>query len=245
MLTDTEVMELNNVLAELYMCDSFGDMTQRFFCSLSNLIMFDKCYAVLLNKDRTVQEKTVCGFREEDIETLYSLDYFKNLYHVIYKAGVIRDSELSSALTENSQLKKSFLPERNLRFGCGIIFFREQEVIGMIRIFRNELLGDFSARDLFILNMLKIHLEHLYLKISGNPGSKLKTEKEYLVSADKYDLTKREKEVFTLLCEGMTNKEISDRLIISMSTVKKHIYGIYSKMNINSRVQLAGMLAYH
>ena len=40
---------------------------------------------------------------------------------------------------------------------------------------------------------------------------------------DKFILTKREKEVFTLLVNGNTTKEIADELGISEKTVRNHI----------------------
>ncbi len=48
-------------------------------------------------------------------------------------------------------------------------------------------------------------------------------------------LTKRELEVLTQLTKGLKNKEIGDKLCISLSTVKTHIYRIMSKLNVNSR----------
>ena len=48
-------------------------------------------------------------------------------------------------------------------------------------------------------------------------------------------LTRREIEVIRLLAQGMTNKQITDQLMISMSTVNTHVQSIYSKLGIASR----------
>jgi predicted ATPase/DNA-binding CsgD family transcriptional regulator len=48
-------------------------------------------------------------------------------------------------------------------------------------------------------------------------------------------LTRREIEVLRLLAQGMTNKQITDQLMISMSTVNTHVQSIYSKLGIASR----------
>ncbi len=48
-------------------------------------------------------------------------------------------------------------------------------------------------------------------------------------------LTRREIEVLRLLAQGMTNKQITDQLMISMSTVNTHVQAIYSKLGIASR----------
>jgi DNA-binding NarL/FixJ family response regulator len=48
-------------------------------------------------------------------------------------------------------------------------------------------------------------------------------------------LTDREREVLDQLAQGMTNKEIADRLFISTNTVKRHIKAIFGKLDIHTR----------
>jgi DNA-binding CsgD family transcriptional regulator len=50
-------------------------------------------------------------------------------------------------------------------------------------------------------------------------------------------LSDREKQVLVLIAEGMTNKEISARLIISESTVENHTHHIYKKLRVSNRAQ--------
>lgn len=55
-----------------------------------------------------------------------------------------------------------------------------------------------------------------------------------IVPAD--DLTEREREVLTLMVDGLSNQEIADRLFLSLGTVKFHAGNIYSKLGVDSRV---------
>ena len=48
-------------------------------------------------------------------------------------------------------------------------------------------------------------------------------------------LTSREYEVMELLCQGLTNNEIADRLIITVNTVKAHIESIFYKLKAKNR----------
>ena len=50
-------------------------------------------------------------------------------------------------------------------------------------------------------------------------------------------LSQRELEVLGLIAEGHTNQEIADQLYIGVSTVKKHINHIYSKLDVTHRAQ--------
>ncbi|MEI7556498.1 response regulator transcription factor [Candidatus Chlorohelix sp.] len=52
-------------------------------------------------------------------------------------------------------------------------------------------------------------------------------------------LTRREREVFELLGESLTNIDISNRLMISQATVKSHVKSILRKLGLNYRTQAA------
>ena len=54
---------------------------------------------------------------------------------------------------------------------------------------------------------------------------------------DKSILTKREKEVFTLLVNNKTTKEIADTLGISEKTVRNHISNTMQKLGVKGRSQ--------
>jgi DNA-binding NarL/FixJ family response regulator len=56
-----------------------------------------------------------------------------------------------------------------------------------------------------------------------------------LPGSDEGDLTARELEVLALLKQGLTNKEIAEVLVISENTVKRHMKGIFVKLDVNTR----------
>ena len=57
------------------------------------------------------------------------------------------------------------------------------------------------------------------------------------------EMTDREREISVLLAEGLTNRQIADKLYISEGTVKNYISSIYDKTGIHDRVKLVVALA--
>lgn len=51
------------------------------------------------------------------------------------------------------------------------------------------------------------------------------------------DLTEREREVLTLMIEGLNNTQIAGRLNVSPSTIKSHVSNILSKLGVASRTE--------
>ena len=56
---------------------------------------------------------------------------------------------------------------------------------------------------------------------------------------DRPTLTRREREVLSLVVEGKDNNEIAAELVISAETVKTHVSSILAKLNADNRVQAA------
>lgn len=62
--------------------------------------------------------------------------------------------------------------------------------------------------------------------------------------SQRYMLTKREMEILELLVNGDTYQEMSEKLIISVNTVKKHCSNIYQKCGVKNRNQIFAMLSF-
>lgn len=58
-------------------------------------------------------------------------------------------------------------------------------------------------------------------------------------SEKKVNLTKKEREIVSLICHGFRNKEIAQKLDISEQTVKSHCNRIFKKVGVSDRLQLA------
>ena len=62
-------------------------------------------------------------------------------------------------------------------------------------------------------------------------------------AASRAPLSKREAEVACLVAEGLSNKQIGTRLLISEHTVDSHVRSVLNKLGFSSRAQVAAWLA--
>jgi two-component system, NarL family, response regulator len=59
------------------------------------------------------------------------------------------------------------------------------------------------------------------------------------LSANEFNLTKREVEVLTAIANGRTNQQIAETLFITAGTVRVHVHGILQKLGVSDRTQAA------
>jgi len=56
---------------------------------------------------------------------------------------------------------------------------------------------------------------------------------------EKLNITERETEILKLISDGLTNAQIAEQLVISLSTVKNHVASIIHKLSVKDRTQVA------
>ncbi|WML28995.1 response regulator transcription factor [Neobacillus sp. OS1-32] len=64
-------------------------------------------------------------------------------------------------------------------------------------------------------------------------------ERDLMNTPEISTLTAREKEILLLVSDGLTNKQIAEKLYIAENTVKNHIKHLLNKLGLENRVQLA------
>lgn len=85
--------------------------------------------------------------------------------------------------------------------------------------------------------------------LSENLHFSLKALSKYILTQQKKSLpsnhvtlfsgiTKKEKEVLSFVCKGLSNSEIANKMNVSINTVKMHLQNIYKKADCKSRGQL-------
>ncbi len=104
------------------------------------------------------------------------------------------------------------------------LFYFEDDFDKVMKGLKSILNGEnWLSRD--ILNQLIDHLLSL-----NNTVGELETKLEM-------ELTRREIQVLSALCQGGSNLDIADSLFVSEHTVKSHLYSIFRKLEVKNRMQ--------
>jgi two-component system response regulator DegU len=69
--------------------------------------------------------------------------------------------------------------------------------------------------------------------LMSSKSKKLKVEAE-----EKLELTKREKEILKLISDGLSNKEIANKLFVSTRTIDTHRYNLMQKLGVKNGAEL-------
>src|SRR5688572_442057 len=94
-------------------------------------------------------------------------------------------------------------------------------------------LKDVSADDL----VRAIHAAHAGRSTLSPEASQVLVQTANQPPAPGLDLTEREREVLSLMIEGLNNTQIAARLTVSPSTIKSHVSNILSKLGVASRTE--------
>jgi LuxR family maltose regulon positive regulatory protein len=79
---------------------------------------------------------------------------------------------------------------------------------------------------------LRNYVERVLMGFGVSENQAIKRE-----AGNSSDLSEREKEILTLIAEGLSNQQIAARLVISITTVKTHVGNIFNKLGVTSRTQ--------
>ncbi|MDR3247977.1 MAG: response regulator transcription factor [Treponema sp.] len=110
------------------------------------------------------------------------------------------------------------------------------------------LLKDISPMELItVIRALKNNIIQISPEIARSiveyktPNNKKYTENDLGALLWIKTLTRREREIFSLLATGFDNKQIANKLCLAIQTVKNHVSVIYSKLGIKDRFEIIRM----
>ena len=133
--------------------------------------------------------------------------------------------------------------KNNRLFGLFYILFAIGTIILLNLAHRGPIFGFGFIILLFSIHLIPVffqtlHLDKNFVESVRSPDFTSSLE-DFI---EKYQISKREKEVIQLISRGKGNQDISDSLFISLQTVKDHIHHIYIKTGVKNRVQLTNLI---
>lgn len=250
MLKESEWLAINRVLLELYAMNQEKEFQEKTLKVFRMIIPYTKGYFVLFNEHNGIDLKrsAFLGMEPETfqgyMEDYYEKDYLKYIFELSCETMTYRDTDiLADSMRRKTAFFREFLRPNNIPYGAGILLTKDSKVFGIVNLFRSGELGDFSDKDMYIFDVLKEHLTNISHRLrSGKMEQACGKQKKLDELVCKYGLTAKEKEVSQYILLGKTNAQISEALVISESTVKKHLYNIYAKTRVKNRLQFMTLL---
>lgn len=209
---------------------------------VKELVPFDQGRVYYLNDNMKVYDEYLVGV-DKDITKAYH-EYYSQIDGGYYSAAkrISRFREKYPIIEDWSQEKRSdrFLSEhlypQGIHYSTGFVIL---DLYGMPKLlFCMDRTGhtNYSQEDVETLYYLGRHLNNLFANFyvtlpneNGNIWTKIEAD---------LPLTKRECEIAELLLEGVSPKNIAERLYISVATVYTHIARIHTKLHVSSRQEL-------
>ncbi|MEO6889956.1 MAG: LuxR C-terminal-related transcriptional regulator [Ktedonobacteraceae bacterium] len=188
---------------------------------------FDAAVRVLLD-DYAVNEpgvKIYCDIDEPDpVPPLLEAPIFRVIQEALNN---VRKHARASEVRVRINLLAGMLLIQVSDNGAG---FQPEEFMSSARARRERRLGLLTMRE-------RMQQVQGSLEIQSRPGGGTTVKACFPLAVSSVMLTAREREVLRLIVEGLSNRDIAEKLSISFETVKSHVHHIVQKMQVRNRVQ--------
>ena len=173
-------------------------------------------------------EATSVGIVEALAMIGIELCYFAVFLALVWRSRTAADGDKRRVLLTFAVLLTAAYAARSLLAGLVLVDVR----LGTVALLAVH------ASNLPPLLYLRAKADRVFTPVKAEQATKLGMEQ----ALERYGVTKRERQIVEKICLGKTNKQIADELFISLQTVKDHTHRIYSKIGINSRLQLVQLM---
>jgi DNA-binding CsgD family transcriptional regulator len=196
------------------------------------LIYFPLLFIIVLGFSVLIDKELINVSAEPDLFIIRSIVAINFIIHVIFIVPFILEKK-NKPLTKEIR----FLKKHTLIYLSGVFMYSAilsfYNFFGTISICVSILI--LFAVSISIPVILKLNEKSQLLPTTHNNIS-------FNELCNLYEISKRESEIILEICTGKSNKDISEKLFISLQTVKDHNYRIYSKLGVKTRGQLTNLV---
>lgn len=161
--------------------------------------------------------------------------FFMAMTRNMHPEGFLESAAYAEDRKIEEQLYQDFYEPQGIHHALRITLHAKEVPMAQFILFRKKGAPDFDESAGVICTILSKHLSQKYEQllveqpVVTETGSKLRGA---------YNLSQRECQIAEMIAAGKSDQEIAEELVISLSTVKKHVYNAYAKLGVNKRVQL-------
>ncbi|MGA8029999.1 MAG: response regulator transcription factor [Bryobacteraceae bacterium] len=121
--------------------------------------------------------------------------------------------------------KKDFVEA--IRLGCSGILLKEVPTSFFAKSIRRA-----HAGEIWVDSITRAAMIHHFASGHGSRSSTIDPDLNV-------QLSRRERELILLIAHGLRNKEIAERMLITVQTVKNHLRRVFNKLGVSDRLELA------
>tara|TARA_R110001599_G_scaffold353847_1_gene599999 strand:- start:4498 stop:5226 length:729 start_codon:yes stop_codon:yes gene_type:complete len=172
----------------------------------------------------------------DEVDPLHARHYIHTDRNVVTEKDVAR-----GLYRKCEQYLNEFLKPCGLNHIMEVFLRSESRIIAGLSLIRAEPSRPFTAREIESIEQAREYVEFNVRQFMEKDRSS-NVDPLWLIQQS---LTRKELQIFELLCDGACNKKISLSLFIEESTVKTHLRHIYSKFIVSNRRELLALIFNH
>lgn len=211
---------------------------------MRSLVSYDQGLAYCLDENRRVQAQHLMNIKSR-WSTMY-LEYYSHLEStrqslneaVVETYGMPLVRQIVWSEEPITEFLANYIMARGVTYSLTFVLF---DLNGLPRVAvsldrtRNV---RFSEAEMAVVRLAVSQLGNLYKNFFVDPATVPGQGKRESSHDSLAPLTKREREVVDLLCQGLSPAHVARTLHISVATAYKHISHIYKKLNVSSQQEL-------
>ncbi|MGI6506815.1 MAG: helix-turn-helix transcriptional regulator [Saccharofermentanales bacterium] len=241
-------VKINDYLLKIENCKDVDEYATKALESMGDLVPFDKGLAYIMNGAGTIVGEKYCNFPQQ-LSKAY-LEYYSKL-DIVRSPGrdlkkeppgttpIIQFADWS--LMGRTKYYVDYIEPQKLKYSCHMILRDQSGISRLCFVWDRSKDEPFSQLEQKMLRIVMVHMNNLASALFRRSLTNSRSIRLGIM-LEMAELTMREKEIVRLLCQGVSQAEISKKLYISAATTRKHITHIYKKLNVSSLQELLVLL---
>ena len=244
-----EYKKILDVLESMYSAGERAPMFRRVCKGLQDLVPFTS--AVLIPTDPATGHflmRDHARFRAPAGSVLAFCLYYAQLQPLVaggllqYVNQAVRITDVLPAVRlAQTEYCRNFQARYNIFYELCVPVRSTSGALDWINLHRSRSERNFTSREQEMISLLIPHFSRALCLSDGRPGG-APDNRDSRARLGCPELSPRQREIAFLVTQGLSNREIAERLFIAEQTVKDHLSDIFGQMNVHRRGELTAKL---